>query len=362
MENELKEIKQRLSKIEQCLGIKPWRFYENTPTAPEKKTEPSDDVPDENIDYSLSTVGSKIYRNGVEFRPRGFSIPDPGFMANTNEFGNKPALDCCKELIELGANCIRLPIHPDNNGNGWLDFGDISDYDKNYIKPLVEYCASRKCYVIVDNHWVDNWNTYDVESKTFTFWDYFAYVYRENPFVIFEMINEPTYPDNSEKFFDFIVKDTYQLIRKHSKNHIIIGSPSWSHRPHEIAKYIPDNWKNYSLTLHTYPDDLKGKHERYENTGLKYPLFVTEFGYGRGLYEDDNGKYSGASSDPRKQKTLIEWGEGDEKWFFNWLKKYTCGDIGWCYACSSWTPSTHVIKNGEWKLINMQEALGRLSE
>ena len=321
------------------------------------------EIKEEKKQYSpkLTTRENSVYRNGEKFYLKGANIPDVGFMSETSEFGNKDPLGACLELVELGVNCIRLPIHIDNTSAGWLNLETPEEYCENYLKPVTDFLQEKKIYYIIDCHIVNDWSSDRMINKLFAFWEFFGWEYKNNPYAIFELTNEPIYPDSAKEFFKKVSAQLYHLIRREIEcnNLIIFGSPSWSTRPHQTVDLVPEHFKNWALSLHVYPNQDFKKIRRYEYATKKCPVIVTEFGYGNKRIVDDNGNYSLGSSDKNKRKNWNDWGKD----FIEWMEESeVAGDIFWNYSCSNWTPNTHFLKNGEWELGNMEELLERLGE
>jgi hypothetical protein len=95
-------------------------------------------------------------------------------------------------------NIIRLPLSQDR----WFGKApEQSDGGKAYrelVRQVVDACATRHCYIILDLHWSDcnewgqNIGQHSMpDLNSVVFWKDFAPVYANNPAVIFDLYNEP---------------------------------------------------------------------------------------------------------------------------------------------------------------------------
>ena len=264
-------------------------------------------------------------------------------------------MNAASELIKLGANCIRIPVHPEPTKWGWIS--NFKEYLKT-LKDLTAFIQATGTYYIIDWHYVSNWHGNKV-AHTRRFWETILLEYRNNPWAIFEFFNEPVYPSDTKEFWKTYRKDIKELVYS-CDNIVLLGSPNWSTRPHELYEFIGDiKDRNLGLTVHIYPNQSMFKIKRYEKVCKSIPVLVTEWGYGTEREKDINGNYSGGSSDEHKRKSWDEWGERVTRWM---QESGVAGDMLWCYATSGWTPNTHILSHDGWTEFNMREALKRLQE
>jgi len=96
------------------------------------------------------------------------------------------------------ANVIRLPLSQDR----WFGYGpEQTDDGKAYralVRQLVDFCATNKCYIILDLHWSDcnewghNIGQHSMpDTNSLAFWRDFAPIFANNPAVLYDLYNEP---------------------------------------------------------------------------------------------------------------------------------------------------------------------------
>jgi len=192
------------------------------------------------------------------------------------------------------ANVVRLPVYPDaiDGQPGWK--ADPDAYFTKYLDPAIQYCISKQIYCIIDWHYVKDYNSSDVDTATRAFWNYVAPKYAGTPNVIFELYNEPIYPDKWSTW-----KTTAQpwvdVIRVAApKNLILIGGPRWSQNVAEAATN-PFTGSNVVYVAHIYPGH--GGQSVWDswfgNSSNTVPYFITEWGWQQGGGVPTSGTKSG---------------------------------------------------------------------
>lgn len=113
--------------------------------------------------------------------------------------GEGHILDTLKVAIhDWNANIVRIPLAQDS----WFGMGpDQKDGGAGYrtlVHQVVDYCASNRCYVLLDLHWNDcgHWGEnigqhVMPDMNSITFWRTFAIDFRNSPAVLFDLYNEP---------------------------------------------------------------------------------------------------------------------------------------------------------------------------
>jgi endoglucanase len=235
------------------------------------------------------------------------------------------------------AKVIRLPILPGSKKyptEGW--FGPHNGgqkYFERHIDPLVKTLTSRQIYVIIDLHYISDYD--GLADKVAQFWRFMAPKYKDNPYVIYEIFNEPIYPDNWDRFKEEIAAPTVKIIRKAApENLIIVGSPYWSSHLKGIVEN-PIKSTNIIYTAHIYsnqPERIWDKN--YGDVINKYPVFVTEWGF-------EEGGTEGGTKD---------FGERFEKWMNQNKLSWTA----WCFD-NRWGPR---MFDDEWNLLGGYGGMG----
>ena len=237
---------------------------------------------------------------------RGVSLIDIGVIDHDvwNKRGGKKA----KDLIDMATNAndgwyatvIRLPVYPDaiddrNGETGWNQCWDSNNqnnsYFDNHLNAAVQECINRGVYCIIDWHYIADYQIKDQETKKF--WTFIAEKYKNTPNVIFELFNEPIYPDNWNTW-----KNTAQIwvdiIRSIAPdNLVIVGGPSWSQNLNEAATN-PLSGRNIVYSAHYYP--THGGSNKWDsnfgNASNSVPFFNTEWGFQHDGDENTKGTIS----------------------------------------------------------------------
>jgi len=202
---------------------------------------------------------------------------------------------------------------------GGYDSDDVntSNAHVNRVKTIVDAAIANGIYVIVDYH-AHNANTNINKAKTF--FSQMAQEYGSFPNVIWEIWNEPdmekgTGPKGMDTWNDVrnYASEIIPVIRQHSKNLIIVGTPSWSQAV-DSAALNPIADSNVAYTLHfyagTHKDSLRGIAQSALDLGA--PLFITEFG----LTIADGG--SDGLIDTVETKIWLDWADSNGISWVNW--------------------------------------------
>lgn len=193
---------------------------------------------------------------------------------------------------------IRLAIYPPDEGDfssPWtFEFGNNTandDYYNNLLLPVVDYCASKDLYAIIDWHYVGD-NTSDKVAQTSEFWEYMAPKFAGDSHVLFELFNEPGNFGGSETARWLSVRDDMQtwidIIRSYAPhNLILVAGPNWSQIIGPAASYPvsdPVGGDNIAYVSHIYPGHfLSESWSWYENhittCAAVHPVFMSEWGF-----------------------------------------------------------------------------------
>ncbi|GAB3040611.1 glycoside hydrolase family 5 protein [Natronobiforma cellulositropha] len=278
----------------------------------------------------LSVDGNKLVDpEGNVVKLRGLNIADPRRIDATAPSRGKNAVQTIDYLTDQDEGwyprVIRIPTQPGDIGGlppvpvaDWqypeppsFDEDDLVAYCENHLDPVVERCAERNVYAIIDyhRHWGGGalqWNDPVLDEEVRMYWDYVAERYADEDHVIFEVYNEPTSPQLAGQLVDAdgnihedwlewleVAQPWVDIIREYSDNVILIGSHNYSQRP-EAAVLAPFEGENLAYTYHIYPQHQISQHQGWDeyDTALEsvvtpdgtpvyeeHPLFVTEFGW-----------------------------------------------------------------------------------
>ncbi len=208
----------------------------------------------------------------------------------------------------FNARVIRLPIHPDNDhnatGGGWTTIPKWSDEPTAWdalIDIAVQECTEQDVYCILDLHFVHNWKDPQVggtavpgtmKDVAIAFWERYGPLYKDNPNILFELVNEPISNNGNNKccgdmrwttFQDDVMTDLLHQIRvtlNITKTVLIVGTPSWSQKVGEVHSGNDYNlYDPIMYTLHLYPGHTSNPEVYTGNADDTYPIFMTEWGY-----------------------------------------------------------------------------------
>ncbi len=255
---------------------------EPDPTEP-PTTEPTPDPSED--DMWLSVSGNKIINSrGEQVILKGVNIADPQHL-DTKPW-ERPGVTA-RSIASLAtdeyfAKVIRLPILPgDPNYPNEGFFSQTTGYDKyytNHIKPLVDEITSKGVYVIIDLHYISDYS--NLYPKVKEFWTFMAPKFKDNPYVIYEVMNEPINPNNWDTWKNTIAQPAVDLIRQYApKNLVLVGGPYWSSNILGAATN-PVVGTNIAYVAHIYSNQTeKMWNDRYMPVIQKFPVFVTEWGF-----------------------------------------------------------------------------------
>lgn len=260
---------------------------------------------------------------------RGASICDPMFFSKTPEV---PREQVIQELVDLGANCVRVPVIPSEQ------VAKHREYEKELIATLTNIQEQGMTPILVW-HFVGNWGG-KVMRNCLDFWDDIANISNSIPEtdnIVFEVINEPVFKKGKDwggtnrKTRDWISfrieveKVIEQLRYNEFDNLIICGSHSWSGDLTGIADNpIADD--NTAYSLHLYPahvynstgffheDDWSSKVNNFSKLMDNHPVVITEMGF------QVNGDIEGGD---REYTAIIR---------NSLIEKYHLGYVFWSYS------------------------------
>jgi endoglucanase len=228
----------------------------------------------------LDPLGNQVILKGV-------NIADPEHLdTKTWERPNTSVRSIASMATDqYFAEVVRLPILPGNTtypNEGFLNPTNGYDlYFQNHILPVVTDLTSKGKYVIIDLHYVSDYNT--LYPKVKEFWTYMAPKFKDNPYVIYEIFNEPIYPNDWSTWKTIIAQPATDLIRSMAPNNLIlIGGPNWSSNMSGAATN-PITGTNLVYVAHVYSNQTPAMWEtRYGALADKLPLFISEWGFETG--------------------------------------------------------------------------------
>lgn len=187
----------------------------------------------------------------------------------------------------------------------------------NRVKTIVDAAIKNGIYVLVDYHAHDANLKVD---KAKTFFGSIAKEYGSCPNVIWEIWNEPNLqngsgPDGEDTWGDIksYADQIIPIIRQHSNNLIVVGTPTWSQRV-DIAAKDPLSDSNVAYTFHfysgTHKDSVRAFAREAVDSGIA--IFATEFG----MTISDGG--SDGLIDSVETKIWLDWADSNGISWANW--------------------------------------------
>lgn len=153
-------------------------------------------APAGSLPLPLKVVGTKILNSkGEAVRLRGVNCASMEWTSD----GQGHIVQSVQAAIEgWKANIIRLPLSQDRWFGKAPEQKDDGKAYRALIRAVVDLCAARGCYIMLDLHWS---NTNDAgknigqhsmpDLNSLAFWKDFAPVYANHPAVLFDLYNEP---------------------------------------------------------------------------------------------------------------------------------------------------------------------------
>lgn len=267
---------------------------------------------------------------------RGISLIDLGFL----EGWQGGAINMIDRITNKGDSqgnspgwypkVLRIPIHPPDSVDNWPYRWDPSNdrFYKGLLRPIVDYCAEKDLYVIIDWHYITD--TWDKVEQTSEFWRYMAPRFANDSHVLFELFNEPINHVGSDTDNWLSVRTDMQtwvdIIRSYAPyNLILVSGPSWSQSIGPAARY-PIAGCNIAMVAHVYPAHWRNP-TRYKNhittCATAYPIMMTEWGFSQSNHPDPDDLLHGTITD--YGRPLMEFIEDLSIGSTAWVASYNWG-------------------------------------
>ncbi|MFB6162423.1 MAG: glycoside hydrolase family 5 protein [Halococcoides sp.] len=332
-----------------------------------------------------------VDQTGQRVTLRGVNVVDPARadsafwrhpVPQTVEHATDPERDWYSRII-------RVPVQPGgvagaNSGEpepGSFSKSDLETYCADLLDPVVEKCAERGVYCIVDyhRHRTDDYTTQALHEELLLFWETVAPRYADRPHVLYEVYNEPIGPyvgdgqNDDRAMLDDAGEQTWLKWRETaqpwvdairdaaSDNVVLIGSPRWS----QWTWWAPTNefsGDNLAYVGHVYThENLRPLSKYFGEPAADVPVFISEFGY-------QNKRHDGAPV-PDFLKGTTSTAGAEFKSFFaehdhiHW--QVWCFDHSWAPPMFSFDDATHewTLQGGEdWQGVFFRDLLKELKD
>ena len=224
-----------------------------------------------------------------------------------------------------------------------IEPGAYLEYPERELRKVkrVVWAAHRLgIYVIVD--WHDHHAEWHSEQAKH-FFNEIAKSYGHMPNVLFETFNEPTHHSWSKQLRPYH-EEVLKVIRRHSNNIVICGTPMWS-QDVDVVPGDPVNGSNIAYTLHFYAGThhqwLRDKAKRALDQGVA--LFVSEWGT---CEANGNGGLNFAET-KKWMDFLAEYNMSDANWAVN-AKKESCSALRPGAATNGRWRRSDLTRSGRW--------------
>ncbi|MBR5336438.1 MAG: glycoside hydrolase family 5 protein [Lachnospiraceae bacterium] len=185
--------------------------------------------------------------------------------------------ECVKDIKGWGANVFRLAMYTAEY-NGYCTGGDKNRL-KDLVRDGVRYATENEMYVIIDWHILSDGDPNTYKSEAISFFSDMSREFASNPYVIYEICNEPCNGTTWESVYSY-ANEVIPAIRANSPDSVIIvGTPNWSQDVDKAAdKPLPFDNVMYALHFYaaTHKGELMNKMTAAIDKGL--PVIVSEFG------------------------------------------------------------------------------------
>lgn len=201
------------------------------------------------------------------------------------QYSNLHSLEAIRSLRAFGVNCIRISVYLEDytflNSDGIKAYGYLSKptESKAEIEKIVGYCEQLGMYVILDWH-IYSWGAGSGtgifhQTEATEFFTYFCNLYKDKPFVMYEIANEPNHTTTAETL--------PYITAMHTLIHSIVDDPiivmgKCSDSMEVLHDTLAANGMgDIFLSCHAYSTSVDV--DRYKEWWDKgYPLFNTEWG------------------------------------------------------------------------------------
>lgn len=201
------------------------------------------------------------------------------------QYGNLHTLEALSSLRDLGVNLIRITVYIENytflHSDGQQAKGYIAapTETKAEIEKIVNYCEQLGLYVLLDWH-VYSWGAGSGtgifhEEEATEFFTYFCTLYKDKPFVMYEIANEPHHQTINE-YVPFVTA-MHTLIHSIVENPIIVTGTCKDNTTDLWSAFKSNGLDDIFISSHAYGNSINV--DKYKAMwDVNMPIFNTEWG------------------------------------------------------------------------------------
>ena len=201
------------------------------------------------------------------------------------QYTNLHTLEAFSSLYDFGINCIRISLYLENynflKSDGLAHKGYIGNeaVQDEEIQRIVNLCEQLGLYVILDWH-VYSWGAGSGtgifhQSEAEAFFNKYCNMYKDKPFVMYEIANEPHHQTISE-YVPFI-KAIRTIIKSYIADPVMITGVCKESTTDLWAALINEGIDDIFISSHAYGHDIDPqKYQTLLDAGI--PMFNTEWG------------------------------------------------------------------------------------
>lgn len=249
--------------------------------------------------HVVDSTGERVRLRGVNAAALEWSSNGEGHIVKT----------VAVAIEDWHVNHVRLPMAQDRWFGKAPDQQDGGEAYRAIVKQVVDLCADRGCYIILDLHWSDA-GTWGQEigqhvmpdRNSLAFWKEVAAIYKDHPAVLFDLYNEPhdvswdvwrdggrvneKSKDGKSREYEAVgMQAMLDAVRSTgARNVVVVGGLDWSYDMSGFLKgyRLDDRGGNGLLYAnHTYPfkgDSVDKWLAKMEAATKELPVIVSEFG------------------------------------------------------------------------------------
>ena len=284
----------------------------------------------------LHTEGTRVLdANGHPVRLQGVNIASLEYRTD----GDHVQESVNRAINDWKVNFIRLPLAQDRWFGKMEDQTDGGAAYRAIVDHIADTCAAAHVYIDLDLHWSDCGKWVNVggrlgqhnlpDQNSVVFWHDMAARYKNHPYVIFGLYNEPHdvpwdvwrnggtvtdiparwNPDQTNITYEAVgMQKLYDTVRAAgAENVVTVGGLDWGYDLSGVLQGQAITGTNFVYETHPYPNK-KDWDKCFGEVSSQYPVYVGEWGFGgRNLGETDGLAYGQRMMDYIKAHAIPMW-------------------------------------------------------